>query len=84
MIPTKILIIILDFLLKLYYAVECSRNEHSASGAVPAFFSITERRFAYTNPLPLALSVLRPRERERGDKRLFRKAYAFLSVEIPD
>jgi len=65
----KILAIILDLLLKLYYAVECSRNEHSASGAVPAFFSITERRFAYTNPLPLALSVLRPRKRERGYSR---------------
>jgi hypothetical protein len=33
----EILAIILDFLLKLYYAAKCSRNEHSASGPAPAF-----------------------------------------------
>jgi hypothetical protein len=78
----KILAIILDLLLKLYYAVECSRNEHSASGAVPAFFSITERRFAYTNPLPLALSVLRPRERERGVKQTHSRRSWRLSISL--
>lgn len=66
----KIPIIILDFLLKLYYAAKCSRNEHSASGAAPSFLSSLNANLPHTNPLPLALSVLRPRERERVQSRL--------------